>query len=136
MDGQRPEPHPLPQTMLLTLPVLGEGPGWLSYSGDFCWRQPLLSALEMLLSQLETVSKVKDMFRKPSLLFAAVEMKIDGAATAPAAFLIRDLRRSGQMSWSGMLFEGPDSAASLKCPFSCLLKGPCGSQRQAHCRVN
>lgn len=74
---------------------------------------------------------------KSSSHFSAMEMKVNGAAITPAAFLTRDLRgRSGETTCTGELFEGPDPAASLKCFPSCLLKEPCKSQRQVHCNVS
>lgn len=61
-----------------------------------------LSTLEMLVSQLKTVSKALVILIKPSLPFSAVEMKVDGAAVTPAGFLIRALRRrSGEVICMG-----------------------------------
>ena len=83
----------------------------------------------MLVSQLETVSKVKAVFRKPSLPFGVAEMKADGAAIAPAGFLIRDLRRSGWMSWSGSFLKDQFSSVlemSLSLPTQRAPMGPKG----------
>lgn len=74
----------------------------------------------MLVSQRETLSKVKDMFRNPPLPFSAVETKVDGAARRLPDQGPEKIRMD-VMEWE--LFEGLDSVASLKCPFSCLLKG-------------
>lgn len=112
----------------------------LAHPGELlnkCWWQPLLSALEILVFQLKTASKVHVILIKSSSHFSAVEMKVNGAAITPAGFLIKDLRgRSGEMTCTGELFEGPDPAASLKCFLSCLLKEPCEFQRQVYCKVN
>ena len=89
----------MPQTMLLTLPVLRTIVFFWKLLN--CWRQPLLSASKMLVSQLETVSKVNDTLGKPSLLFSAVEMTVGGATITTAGFLIRHPRRPGQMARSG-----------------------------------
>lgn len=138
MDGRRPEPEAsstVPDHA--AHPACPGGRSWtvvLFWRLLNCWRQPLLSALEMVVSQLETLSKVKDMFRNPPLPCSAGETKADGAASRLPGQGPEKIRMH-VMEWE--LFEGLDSVASLKCPFSCLLKGlPRGSQRQAHYRVN
>lgn len=101
-----------------------------------CWRQCLLSALEMLVSQLKSVSNACIILIKAFSPFSAVEMKVHGAAITLEGLFIGYLKRSGEVTCTGELFEGPDSVTSLKCFLSCLLKGPCGFQRKKYCKVN